>query len=154
MLDNLSEKLQNIYGVDLSFDSTIGIQEVEVDEEIGDFRYVSGPAALVQEIERLFALTDEGSFVEDPSYGLNLRQLIGTAMDPRILVNLVRLRVIRALEHPSFRSRFEVGNVEAVWSSAEPGTIRVTGVIRCFGFEDLDWVSFGPFSLAYWRPNV
>jgi phage baseplate assembly protein W len=146
---NLEEHLLNIYGLDLSFDPTPGIQEVRSDAE--SFLWVAGPTALAEEIQRLFNLTDKGSFVDDPSYGIDLRDLIGTAMDPRILINIVRLRVIEALEHPSFRSRCEVGEVRTWWESEASGAIMVEGSVRCYGFEDLDWLGFGPYALTYWR---
>lgn len=146
MANTLERRLEETFGADISFDPSQGEQDVVEEFNGADYNYRIGPLAIKEEIERLF-ITPKGSFVDDPTYGIDLRELIGQQLDPRVVVGLVRFEVKRALEHPSFATRFRVRQLQAVWLPSSPNAVYVLGVIEIFGFEGAFW-QFGPTALA------
>ncbi len=145
MLDSLQRSLEIRYGIDLAFD-TQKCRDVEVDGL--DFAYARSVECLQEELERLFSLTPQGSFIDDPDYGVNI-DWIGTSPNPDVAVTLARVEIQRALEHPSFSTRMQVKSLEVSWQPTEPNALRVTGTIECFGFEGFPIFSFGPYALRY-----
>lgn len=142
----LDQRLEETFGTDIGFDATQGEQDVTEEFNGADYNYQIGPQAIREEIERLF-ITPQGSLVDDPDYGIDLAAIIGQQLDPRVMVGLVRFEVKRALEHPSFRTRFRVKQLQAVWLPSAPNAVYVLGVIEIFGFEGAFW-QFGPTALA------
>lgn len=147
--------LEQTFGIDLFFDSQFGVRgtkDVGENSTQTDFLYSSGPAALAEELRRLFDLTPRGSFIDDPEYGINW-EFIGQPLDPRVAVGLTKIEVLRALEHPSFKSRFRVRWLDAKWKPNEPTVIRVGGLLELYGFEGVPYVRFGPYALNYLNSN-
>lgn len=149
-MPDLTQTLEETFGLDIGFDGEIlGTQSVEEDEISGaDLNYQLGPAALKEEIERLF-ITPKGSCVDDLTYGIDL-DIVGTQIDPRVTTGLCKLAVLDALEHPSFADRFRVTELEVIWTPNAPNAISIWGVIEVFGFEGLFW-QFGPVALELAR---
>lgn len=145
MSNNLEKSLRDRYGIDIGFDAG-HCRDVVVGEH--DFEYVEGLVTLQEELERLFSITPQGSFVDDPDYGLNM-DWIGTSVNPEVATTLARVEIQRALEHPSFATRMQLKGLEVAWNSTEPNVLRITGTIECFGFEGVDLFSFGPYALQY-----
>lgn len=145
MLSSLESSLRHRYGIDIGFD-TQHCRDVVTDEH--DYEYVEGLVAIQEELERLFTITPQGSFVDDPDYGLNI-DWIGTSPDPEVATTLARVEIQRALEHPSFATRITLKGLEVTWRSVEPNVLRVQGTIECFGFEGVSLFSFGPYALQY-----
>lgn len=149
MSNDLQLRLDAIYGLDIGFDVRFGVRgtkDAVVNAQGNDFEYVSGIAALAQELQRLFDLTPRGSFIDDPEYGVDL-DFIGTQNDPRITVGLAKVAVLRALQHPSFADRFQVRSLEVTFNPQEDTALRVNGVLEVFGFEGVDLVRFGDYGL-------
>lgn len=146
----LTQRLEEIFGLDIGFDGEIlGTQDATIEEVTGaDLNYQLGPAALKEEIERLF-ITPKGSCVDDPSYGIDL-EVIGTQVNPLISTGLCRIAVLDAFEHPSFANRFQVAELEVIWTPNAPGAISIWGVLEVFGFEGTFW-QFGPVALELAR---
>ncbi len=136
-------ELEQRYGIDLAFE-TSGSNDVIEGET--DYSYVSGPLALKEELERLFNLTQVGDLIDDPSYGLD-RSFIGTALNPEVSTQIVKIAVLKALQHPSFSDRFRVRSLDCVWSPDEPNAVRVFGLLDLFGFEGVETIRFGPYAL-------
>jgi hypothetical protein len=145
MSNNLEKSLRDRYGIDIGFD-TQHCRDVVTDD--ADFQYAEGLVALQEELERLFTITPQGSFVDDPEYGLNT-DWIGTSPNPEVATTLARVEIQRALEHPSFASRMQLRGLEVAWDSTQPNVLTANGVIECFGFEGVDLFSFGPYALQY-----
>lgn len=145
MLSNLEASLRRRYGIDIGFD-TQHCRDAIAGET--DFEYVEGLVALQEELERLFTITPQGSFIDDPEYGLKM-DWIGTSPDPEVATTLARVEIQRALEHPSFATRLSLQYLEVSWDALEPNVLRVNGTIECFGFEGVDLFSFGPYALQY-----
>lgn len=149
---DIEQRLLDIYGIDLSFDARPGVQgskDVVANGAGDDFAYVPGPGALAQELQRLFDLTPVGSFIDDPTYGIDW-SLIGTAIEPRVATALAKLAIVRALSHPSFEGRCRLTWVDVWWQPSEPNALRCVGVLQCFGFEGIEYVRFGPYVGQYW----
>lgn len=135
--------LETIYGIDLSFDVRTGVQgskDVVVNGQGNDFAYVSGVVALAQELQRLFDLTEPGSFVDDSGYGIEWP--IGQSNDPRVTIALTKLAIVRAMGHPSFVGRCKLRYLDVQFSPQEPNALRVGGIVQCVGFEGSPLMSF------------
>lgn len=140
----LAQRLEDIYGIDLWFDSAA--KDVAENELQTGFKIASGITALAQELQRLFDLTPRGAFLDDLSYGINWP--IGEPIhDPRVMIGRVQILVLRALQHPSFKGRLIVRDIRVVWSPQTPTTIFVRGILQVFGYEDL--VKFGPIPVNF-----
>lgn len=149
MVKQLDQVLQEIYGIDLSFDAQFGLQGTkDVLAGDGDFAIVSGPMALAEELQRLFDLTPLGSCIDDPTYGIDL-DFIGTAINPPVTCGLVKVAVLNALEHPSFAERFRVADLFVTWNPTSPNAVSVDGVLELYGFESIELVRFGPYALRF-----
>lgn len=144
MSDPITARLEETFGLDLGFDATLGAQDVVEAISGADYNYQQGPIALKEEIERLF-ITPKGSCVDDPTYGIDL-SMIGETIFPPVTCGMVRVAVLDALEHPSFRGRFQVEELEVGWSPDSPGAVVVYGVLGVFGFAGVFW-QFGPVAL-------
>ena len=141
----LARRLENIYGIDLFFDDRT--RDVLEDESETNFRYVSGPQALAQELQRMFDLTPRGAIVDDLAYGIDWP--IGEAItDPRVMVARVQILVLHALKHSSFKDRFKVRDVQCGWTPKYPTTVYVKGILQIFGYES-ELVKFGPFGVDF-----
>lgn len=140
----LTARLEETFGLDLGFDATLGQQEVVEAISGADYNYQQGPLALKEEIERLF-ITPKGSLVDDPTYGIDL-DIVGDTLYPPVAIGMARVAVIDALEHPSFRDRFRVEQLEVDWRSETPNALWVYGVLGVYGFEGAFW-QFGPTAL-------
>ena len=146
--------LEEIYGIDLSFDLGFnfkGVKDVVANQGNNDFDYVAGPLALAQELQRMFDLSPKGSCLgdsEDLSYGIDW-DFIGQPNNPEVMTGLVKVAVYQALQHPSFQARFRVAALDTYWQPESPNAISVTGILEVFGFEQIDYVRFGPFAIRY-----
>jgi hypothetical protein len=140
--------LETVHGIDLSFSVHTGVRgSKDVLYTDSDFRYSPSLVALCEELQRLFDLTPIGSFIDDPTYGIDWN--IGEALDPRVHVALTRLACLRALQHPSFKSRLQVKKMDAWWDSNSPNAIFVKGTLEVYGFENIQFLNFGPYALKY-----
>jgi len=144
----MADAIESLFGSDVSFDASPGLTDVLPNAQNTDFLYQEGVLALREEIERLF-MTPRGSFVDDPTYGIDW-QLIGTNFDPRVSLGMARLAALNALRHPSFRTRFRVRQLETDWSFQTPNAIYVYGVLEVFGFRGAAF-QFGPIALELAR---
>lgn len=145
------QNLELIYGTDISFDVRFGVKgtkDVVANAANTDFKYVVGPEALAEELQRLFDLTPLGSCIDDPSYGIDL-DFIGMPLDPEVGAGLARVACLKALEHPSFASRFYVESLDVSWSPNTPNALTVEGALKLYGFEKIPLVRFGPYLLKY-----
>lgn len=145
------DPLEQVYGIDLSFDAQFGLQgtkDVRANIVNTDFVYLSGPTALAEELQRLFDLTPKGSCIDDPTYGIDL-DFIGTALDPKVVTGLAKTACLEALQHPSFQSRFRVAGLEVTWNASTPDALTVLGVLELSGFEGVEYARFGPYALRY-----
>lgn len=140
-MNELTTTLENIYGIDLSFDA-LRIKDLPADPT--DFQYVSGVQCLAQELQRLFDLTPLGSCIDDPTYGIDW-DFIGTPNDPRITVGLAKVAILRGLQHPSFDGRLKVRSLSVEFSPSEPNALRVSGVLDCYGFESVQLARFNAY---------
>lgn len=108
--------------------------------------------ALKQELERLFNFTPKGSFIDDPEYGIDLQKLIGSRIDPRVSVADTYIEAKRALEHPSFRDRFRIAFLDAIWIPTQPNVVRILGILEVFGFDN-NYVQIGPYLMNQGSSN-
>ena len=146
---DLAQRLEELFGLDIGFDAEIlGTQDATEANSATDLQYPNGAIALKEEIERVF-LTPKGSFVDDPTYGIDL-DVIGTQVDSRVTTGLARIAVLDALEHPSFANRFRVAELEVIWAPEVPNALSIFGVLEVFGFEGAFW-EFGPVALELAR---
>lgn len=150
MLDSLERSLRHRYGIDIAFDAQ-SCRDAVADD--ADFVYVDGVTALQEELERLFTVTPGGSFIDDGDYGINT-DWIGTSQNPEVATTLARVEILRALEHPSFATRFQVRRLEVRWNPQIPNALSVSGVLECFGFEGVPLFSFGPYAIKYLLSNA
>jgi hypothetical protein len=147
MDEALLSQLEQIHGIDISFDVKTGVQGTkDVRHTDRDFIYSPSIVALCEELQRLFDLTPKGSLIDDPDYGIDF-SFIGQQLDPRVTSALVRLAVLQTLQHSGFRDRFRVNSVDAYWQSEDPNVIRVVGTLEVYGYEDVGLLSFGPYAL-------
>jgi hypothetical protein len=156
MNNDFLTNLESTYGIDLAFDVITGVQgtkdvldnrQFQADPS-NDFRYTRGTEALAQELQRLFDLTPIGSLIDDPGYGIDWG-FIGDRNDPTITIPLARVAIRKALEHPSFSSRFRVASLE-VWFDVEtPNALWSKGILECFGFSGVQHAQWGPLALRW-----
>jgi hypothetical protein len=145
------EVLESVFGIDLFFDARFGVKgskDVASNPEDTDYQYTAGPLALAEELQRLFDLTPLGSCIDDLSYGINL-DFIGQPLDPKVACALARVEALRALTHPSFKSRFRVRRLETDWTPDTPNAILIGGILELYGFRNVPYVRFGPYALNY-----
>jgi hypothetical protein len=90
-MPELTERLEETFGLDMGFDATLGQQEVVEAISGADYNYQQGPLALKEEIERLF-ITPKGSLVDDPTYGIDL-DIVGDLLIPPIAIGMARVAV-------------------------------------------------------------
>lgn len=151
MNSSLNDRLLSVFGIDLAFEVSTGAQgrKDAVETRSGDgLEAVGGPQALAQELQRLFDLTPVASFPDDLGYGIDW-SFLGTAINPPVTCALARVAVLKALQHPSFQSRFKVEWVGANWYPHSPDAIYITAVLELFGYEGLGLVRIGPY---IWQP--
>ncbi|GEM_PF-7004385 len=142
--------LESIHGIDLSFDARFGVQgskDVVPNFAGNDFAYAAGPVSLAQELQRLFDLTPVGSFIDDPTYGINLHPFIGKRLNPPVAIALCKTEVLRALKHPHFLSRFRVRSLNVLWNPEVSRALEVRGVLEVYGFSNVAYVQFGPYMI-------
>ena len=154
----LPTEIESIFGIDIAFDVTTGVQGTKDVLSNGaefpdaspstDFRYVSGTVALAQELQRLFDLTPLGSLIDAPEYGIDW-SFIGDRNDPRITIPLARVAIRRALEHPSFRDRFRVHSLRVWFDDGTPNALWCRGILEVFGFEGVQYAQWGPTALRW-----
>lgn len=138
--------LETVYGIDLSFDAHFGRRGTkDVVANGPDLAWTFGPAALAQELQRLFDLTPRGAFVDDVGYGIDWSAIGSRGLKPAIAIT--KLEVIRALQHPSFRDRCKLIYLDVFWRPETPTAIWINGVIELRGFADVPQVQFGPYGL-------
>lgn len=150
---DLQRTLEERYGLDISFDAQFGLRgtkDVMANQNDTDYRYVAGPVALAEELQRLFDLTPKGSFIDDPGYGIDL-DFIGQPNNVGALLILTKIACLNALKHPSFATRFRVAALDVAFDPNEPNALRVVGVLECYGFESVPYWRFGPYMLRYLR---
>lgn len=140
----MADAIESLFGSDISFDASPGLTDALANTQGTDLAYQVGVLALREEIERLF-MTPKGSLVDDPTYGIDWG-LIGTNFDPRVSLGMARLAALNALQHPSFRTRFRVRQLETDWSFQTPNAIYVYGVLEVFGFRGAAF-QFGAIAL-------
>ena len=144
-------QLESTFGIDLAFDVATGVQgtkDVLENNSGDDFAYVGTTEALAQELQRLFDLTPVGSFIDDPTYGIDWG-FIGDRNDPRITIPLARVAIMRALEHPSFASRFRVKRLDVWFEPQTPNALWCRGVLEVFGFDGVQLSQWGPVALRW-----
>ncbi|MCD8487904.1 MAG: hypothetical protein LRZ84_14500 [Desertifilum sp.] len=126
-------ELESLFGIDIGFDlptgkaATQGTKDVIANVEDTDYKYVKGIVALSEELQRLFDLTPKGSFIDDPTYGIDW-EFIGSPADPRAMCGITKVAVYQALNHPSFRERFRVKALDVRWKPETPNVLYVRGV--------------------------
>lgn len=138
MVDTLHRPLE-IHGSDIAFDAaTNGPQDVIVSET--DFEYADAVEALIDEIYRIF-ITPVGSFVDDPTYGIDL-SMLGMANDLRVTIGLTRVAFLNALQHRSFQGRFTVARLDVEYDQNQPNALSVTGLLEVAGYDAIEF-SYG-----------
>jgi hypothetical protein len=140
----MADVIESIFGSDIAFDASPGLTDAIASSTETDLAYRVGVLSLREEIERLF-MTPKGSFVDDPTYGIDWG-LIGTNFDPRVSLGMARLAALNALQHPSFNTRFRVRQLETDYSFQTPNAIYVYGLLEVFGFSGAAF-QFGPIAL-------